>query len=237
MVKLHKVVRKLELDLDGEIIAVDVYKLDVPLATKLAEKQKQISESSKDYEELAASDISEIEKGIRVNEILAKMHGIYIEMFKLAVVDYSVIEKTINDIPYPAINIIIEIFNELNYEMTKTENKSIEKKKLSVITSNLLDEYKLRGYGHTTSEIKSFNFYEKWSRLRVIEAIEIQDDILRKSQLLYAIDYNKDLIKQLNDKQKEYEEFIGIEIKRDEQAFWNHVNEERQRFLRFIGMG
>ena len=128
MVKLHKVVRKLELDLDGEIIAVDVYKLDVPLATKLAEKQKQISESSKDYEELAASEISEIEKGIRVNEILAKMHGIYIEMFKLAVVDYSVIEKTINDIPYPAINIIIEIFNELNYEMTKTENKSIEKK-------------------------------------------------------------------------------------------------------------
>ena len=128
MVKLHKVVRKLELDLDGEIIAVDVYKLDVPLATKLAEKQKQISESSKDYEELAASDISEIEKGIRVNEILAKMHGIYIEMFKLAVVDYSVIEQTINDIPYPAINIIIEIFNELNYEMTKTENKSIEKK-------------------------------------------------------------------------------------------------------------
>lgn len=128
MVKLHKVVRKLELDLDGEIIAVDVYKLDVPLATKLAEKQKQISESSKDYEELAASDISEIEKGIRVNEILAKMHGIYIEMFKLAVVDYSVIEKTINDIPYSAINIIIEIFNELNYEMTKTENKSIEKK-------------------------------------------------------------------------------------------------------------
>ena len=65
MVKLHKVVRKLELDLDGEIIAVDVYKLDVPLATKLAEKQKQISESSKDYEELAASDISEIEKGDR----------------------------------------------------------------------------------------------------------------------------------------------------------------------------
>jgi len=128
MVKLHKVVRKLELDLDGEIIAVEVFKLDIPLATKLAEKQKQISELSKDYEELAASEISEIEKGIKVNELLAKMHGIYIEMFKLAVVDYSVIEKTINDIPYSAINIIVEIFNELNYEMTKTENKSIEKK-------------------------------------------------------------------------------------------------------------
>ena len=128
MVKLHKVVRKLELDLDGEIIAVEVFKLDIPLATKLAEKQKQISELSKDYEDLAASDISEIEKGIKVNELLAKMHGIYIDMFKLAVVDYSVIEKTINDIPYSAINIIVEIFNELNYEMTKTENKSIEKK-------------------------------------------------------------------------------------------------------------
>ena len=128
MVKLHKVKRELQLDLDGDIIAVEVHKLDIPLATKLAGKQKQISELSKDYEELAASEISEIEKGIRVNEILAKMHGIYIEMFKLAVVDYSVIEKTINDIPYPAINIIIEIFNELNYEMTKTENKSIEKK-------------------------------------------------------------------------------------------------------------
>ena len=128
MVKLHKVVRKLELDLDGEIIAVDVFKLDIPLATKLAEKQKQISELSKDYEELAASEISEIEKGIKVNELLAKMHGIYIDMFKLSVVDYSVIEKTINDIPYSAINIIVEIFNELNYEMTKTENKSIEKK-------------------------------------------------------------------------------------------------------------
>lgn len=100
-----------------------------------------------------------------------------------------------------------------------------------------MDEYKLRGYGHTTSEIKSFNFYEKWARLRVIETLEMQDDILRKSQLLYAIDYNKDLIKQLNDKQKEYEEFIGIEVERDEQAFWEHVNEERQRFLRFIGMG
>lgn len=128
MVKLHKVVRKLELDLDGEIIAVDVFKLDIPLATKLAENQKQISELSKDYEELAASEISEIEKGIKVNELLAKMHGIYIDMFKLSVVDYSVIEKTINDIPYSAINIIVEIFNELNYEMTKTENKSIEKK-------------------------------------------------------------------------------------------------------------
>ena len=128
MVKLHKVVRKLELDLDGEIIAVEVFKLDIPLATKLAEKQKQISELSKDYEELAASEISEIEKGIKVNELLAKMHGIYIDMFKLSVVDYSVIEKTINDIPYSAINIIVEIFNELNYEMTKTENKSIEKK-------------------------------------------------------------------------------------------------------------
>ena len=128
MVKLHKVKRELQLDLDGDIIAVEVHKLDIPLATKLAEKQKQISELSKDYEELAASEISEIEKGIKVNELLAKMHGIYIEMFKLSVVDYSVIEKTINDIPYSAINIIVEIFNELNYEMTKTENKSIEKK-------------------------------------------------------------------------------------------------------------
>lgn len=128
MIKLHKVKRELQLDLDGDIIAVEVFKLDIPLATKLAEKQKQISELSKDYEELAASEISEIEKGIKVNELLAKMHGIYIDMFKLSVVDYSVIEKTINDIPYSAINIIVEIFNELNYEMTKTENKSIEKK-------------------------------------------------------------------------------------------------------------
>jgi len=127
-VKLHKVERKLELDLDGEIIAVEVNKLDIPLAIKLSEKQKMISDLSKEYDSLATSEISDIEKGIKINELLAKMHGTYIDMFKLSVVDYSIIEKTIDDIPYSAMNLIVQIFNELNHEMTKTENNSIEKK-------------------------------------------------------------------------------------------------------------
>jgi len=127
-VKLHKVERKLELDLDGEIIAVEVNKLDIPLAIKLSEKQKMISDLSKEYDSLATSEISDIEKGIKINELLAKMHGPYIDMFKLSVVDYSIIEKTIDDIPYSAMTLIVQIFNELNHEMTKTENNSIEKK-------------------------------------------------------------------------------------------------------------
>ena len=128
MIKLHKVTRKLELDLDGEIITVEVYKLDIPLATKLGERQKQISLLSKEYDLLSVSDLDEIEKGIKTNELLAKMHGVYIDMFKLSVTDYSVIENTINDIPYSAMHLIVQIFNEINYEMTKTENKTIEKK-------------------------------------------------------------------------------------------------------------
>jgi len=93
----------------------------------------------------------------------------------------------------------------------------------------------LRGYGHSTSEINSFNFYEKFARLKVIEAIEVQEDIRQKQRLLYAIDYNKELMKQLEDKSKQYEEILGITTERNEEIFWEHVNAERERFLRFIG--
>lgn len=127
-IKLHKVTRKLELDLDGEIIAVEVYKLDIPLSVKLGEKQRLVSDLSKEFTELQKSDLSDEDKGLKAQELLVKIYQVYIDMFKICVVDYSVIEKVINDIPYTATNIFVEILNELNAEMTKTEMKQAEKK-------------------------------------------------------------------------------------------------------------
>lgn len=34
---------------------------------------------------------------------------------------------------------------------------------------------------------------------------------------------------------KEYENILSIETERDEEIFWEQVNQERERFLRFIG--
>ena len=98
-----------------------------------------------------------------------------------------------------------------------------------------MDEYRLRGYGHTTSEIESFNFYEKWYRLKILDAIEIQEDITQKHRLLYAVDYNKELMRQLDIKGKQYEDVLGITVERDEDVFWENVYAERERFLKFIG--
>jgi hypothetical protein len=127
-IKLHKVTRKLELDLDGEIIAVEVYKLDIPLSVKLGEKQRLVSDLSKEFTELQKSDLSDEDKGLKAQELLVKIYQVYIDMFKICVVDYSVIEKTINDIPYTATDKFVEILNELNHEMTKTEMRQAEKK-------------------------------------------------------------------------------------------------------------
>ncbi len=54
--------------------------------------------------------------------------------------------------------------------------------------------------------------------------------------MFYAIDYNKELMNQLKQESKTYEEILGISTERDEQAFWEHVQAERQRFINFLGV-
>lgn len=129
MVKLSKVKRELVLDFgDEEKIIVGVHKLDPALSIKLGEKQRLIGALQKELMKVSDSQVDDIEKGIEANKALISIREIYIDIFKLCVVDYSIIESSIENIPLTATDLMVEIMNEINKEMTKIENSTGEKK-------------------------------------------------------------------------------------------------------------
>ena len=72
--------------------------------------------------------------------------------------------------------------------------------------------------------------------MRIIDALEGNDDLTRKYQMMYAVDYNKELNAQLKNRVQEYEEILGIETVIDtESRDWDSIQKERYRFFRFMG--
>jgi len=128
-IKLSNVKRNLVLELDGENITVEVYKLTPAISERLAEKQRKIFEIQKEIAAIekqeSLDDMSRIET---YNKYVAMIHTVYLDMFKICVVDYSIIEKTIDEIPYTSIEIFNSILTEINNEMIKTSNTGSEKK-------------------------------------------------------------------------------------------------------------
>jgi hypothetical protein len=128
-IRLSNVKRNLVLELDGENITVEVYKLTPAISERLAEKQRKIFEIQKEIAAIekqeSLDDMSRIET---YNKYVAMIHTVYLDMFKICVVDYSIIEKTIDEIPYTSIEIFNSILTEINNEMIKTSNTGSEKK-------------------------------------------------------------------------------------------------------------
>ena len=72
--------------------------------------------------------------------------------------------------------------------------------------------------------------------MRIIDALEVNEDLTRKYQMMYAVDYNKELNAQLKNRANEYEEILGIETVFDtESRGWDSIQKERDRFFRFMG--
>lgn len=72
--------------------------------------------------------------------------------------------------------------------------------------------------------------------MRIIDALEVNEDLTRKYQMMYAVDYNKELNAQLKNRANEYEEILGIETVFDtESRDWDSIQKERDRFFRFMG--
>ena len=72
--------------------------------------------------------------------------------------------------------------------------------------------------------------------MRIIDALEVNEDLTRKYQMMYAVDYNKELNAQLKNRAQEYEEILGIETVFDtENRDWDSIQKERDRFFRFMG--
>lgn len=130
MVKLSKVKRELVLDFGDDVkVIAEVYQLTPALSDRLGEKQRLIGNLQKQFQALIDdTKLDEIEKGINAQKHLETIYNIYIDIFKLCVVDYSVIEKEISEIPYTSMDTLVAILQEINYEMTKVKNGSLEKK-------------------------------------------------------------------------------------------------------------
>ena len=128
-IKLSKVSRSLVLEIDGgENISVEVYKLVPALSERLAEKQRIIFEIQKEIADIEKKELDEMSKIEIYNKFVAKIHSTYIDMFKICIVDYSIVEKAIDDLPYTSIDTFNAILTEINNEMVKTSNVGIEKK-------------------------------------------------------------------------------------------------------------
>lgn len=129
-IKLSNVKRSLVLEIDGgDNISVDVYKLTPALSEKLAEKQRIIFGIQKEISDIEKKEtLDEMSKIETYNKYVAKIHSVYIDMFKICIVDYSLVEKAIDDIPYTSIDTFNAILSEINSEMVKTSNVGNEKK-------------------------------------------------------------------------------------------------------------